>query len=182
MNEIPARSHSVKADSLHQKSNPNSPNKTIGFKFNKSKKENNNNENMPNVSTTRKKLEKLNYKRGIDLLEVYKEKCRHLKIDMNKTNLLEESTSNIQQAKDEIKLKETCNNNKKKELQINDSIDTYDASEEKDEDQKSLEDILKDLKSSVTKNDAALVSNNNEDETDETTNESSTKKNNIIFV
>jgi hypothetical protein len=85
VNEIPARSQSVKASDSLQKSSPNSPNRTIGFKFNKSKKENN--ENMLNISATRKKLEKLNYKRGIDILEVYKEKCKHLKIDINKTNL-----------------------------------------------------------------------------------------------
>ncbi len=85
VNEIPARSQSVKASDSLQKSSPNSPNRTIGFKFNKSKKENN--ENILNISATRKKLEKLNYKRGIDILEVYKEKCKHLKIDINKTNL-----------------------------------------------------------------------------------------------
>ena len=85
VNEIPARSQSVKASDSLQKSSPNSPNRTIGFKFNKSKIENN--ENTLNISATRKKLEKLNYKRGIDILEVYKEKCKHLKIDINKTNL-----------------------------------------------------------------------------------------------
>ena len=79
-----------------QTSNTSTPNRTIGFKFNKSKKEvnsasnSNNNSNptsqFPSVtSTPRKKLEKLNYKSGIDILELYKAKhsCKMLNNDVS---------------------------------------------------------------------------------------------------
>lgn len=69
----------------------NSPNKTIGFKFNKSKKDSANNENnVTGVSAAappRKKFEKLNYKNGVDILEAYKERVALLKSDKNRVNL-----------------------------------------------------------------------------------------------
>jgi uncharacterized LabA/DUF88 family protein len=53
------------------------PVRSTGFKFNKSKKENQqlNQSSSPSLtSTPRKKQEKLNYKSGIDILELYKSK------------------------------------------------------------------------------------------------------------
>lgn len=68
------------------KIDPNSsstPNRNIAFKFNKSKKEKKDTNSAGNVpqypsisSSPRKKIEKLNYKSGSDILEIYKSKYK----------------------------------------------------------------------------------------------------------
>ena len=92
MNEVSAASETgVKLKSKeanvtpqhHISSNTSTPNRTIGFKFNKSKKESsattNPNSNPSSqfasiTSTPRKKLERLNYRSGNDILEAYKKR------------------------------------------------------------------------------------------------------------
>ena len=43
----------------------------------------------------RKKLEKINYKSGIDILEAYKARCALLKNNMNRVNLENNNSENI---------------------------------------------------------------------------------------
>lgn len=193
MNEIPGRSQSVKGDTTSgQKSVSSSPSKSIGFKFNKSKKvDSPNNENSSGTSTPRKKLERLNYRNGIAILEEYKQKCL-LKNDKNKINV-ENNTDNI-------KVINTNNLNSLgyeiieiKDMDLKSNLQSNTDNDEDDEDEKSLEEILSDLKQSKEKSKKLYDSNQESPSSDKSKlvivrkeelekKPTSTKKKKIIFV
>lgn len=196
--EIPARSQSIKTADPGQKSASSSPSKSIGFKFNKSRRDSPNNENSPGSSTPRKKLERLNYKNGIDILEIYKQKCL-LKNDVNKINVENNADNNTN-----IKIINASNLNalgyeivEIKDTDLRSNLQsTTENDDDEDEDEKSLEKILSELKESKEKqeqqkklDDSSRGSPSSDksklvivrkEELDKK--KSSTKKNKIIFV